>query len=322
MKLGIIGTGRVAELHAAAIDQIDGATIAGAWNRTSGKASDFCKRFGGVSYSEVDKLLAEPSIEAVLVAAATPTHSEMATRALEAGKHVLLEKPICETSDDIRALIRTAESTGRVCMPSHNYIYAEDVRRLHHHIKSGHLGRIVSFWALFNNWHPPTLSAEDFYMLRELMVHHSYTLLYLMGRPSRISATATNTHFQDPPSNDQLMATAVFDDGAIANLWGSFVVEDRARDPWSMHFKAMGTNGTGVATWDRIKYGPEPEPLWDDAAYRDSFLHVERYFIEQCLGKGAAPLSTLADALDAAILFEAMRTSAEEGRSIEIVYDN
>ena len=322
MKIGIIGTGRVAELHAAAIQQIRPDLIEGAWNRTADKAVDFCARFGGSHYAELEDLLAAPAVDAVLVAASTPMHFEMARQAMEAGKHVLLEKPICESSDQIRALIEVAQRTGRICMPSHNYIYAEDVRRLHYHIKSGHLGKIVSFWALFNNYHPATLSAPKFYMLRELMVHHSYALLYLLGRPSHISATATNLHFEDPPSLDQIMATATFDDGAIANLWGSFVVEDRSRDPWSLHFKALGTEGTGVATWDRIKYGPEPEPLWDDAAYRDSFLHAERYFIERCLDSGEAPLSTLGDALDAAVMFEGMQQSVEEGRRVALSYDN
>lgn len=321
MKLGILGTGRVAELHAEAIAQIGEANVAAAWNRTPDKAASFCSRFGGVVFPDLQDLLAEPSIDAVVVSAGTSTHFELAKQALEAGKHVLLEKPVCENSDDVRKLIEVAENAGRMCMPSHNYIYSEDVQRLHHHIKSGHLGKIVSFWALFSNYHPPTISAPNFYMMRELMVHHTYTMLYLLGRPAQISATATNTHFQDPPSHDQLMATASFDDGAIANLWGSFVSDDRSREPWSLYFKALGTEGTGVAAWDRIKYGPEPDPLWDDAAYRDSFLHVERYFIQQCLGHGAAPLSTLADARDAAIIFEAMRQSVESGRRVTIAYD-
>lgn len=321
MKLGILGTGRVAELHAEAIAQIAEVTLAAAWNRTPDKAASFCSRFDCVDFPELGDLLAEPAIDAVVVTASTPTHFDLAKQALEAGKHVLLEKPTCETSGDVRKLIEVADKTGCVCMPSHNYIYSEDVRRLHHHITSGHLGKVVSFWALFTNHHPATISAPNYYMMRELMVHHTYTMLYLLGRPASISATASNMHFEDPPSLDQLMATASFDDGAIANLWGSFVSDDRSREPWSLYFKVLGTEGTGVAAWDRIKYGSEPDPLWDDAAYRDSFLHVERFFVEQCLGKEAKPLSTLSDALDVALLFEAMRQSVESGQRVTVAYD-
>ncbi|MCP4305475.1 MAG: Gfo/Idh/MocA family oxidoreductase, partial [bacterium] len=220
MKIAIIGTGRVAELHAAAINQVGGDLLAGGWNRTADKARAFCTRFGGTSYAELDDLLADPVIDAVVVTTATPTHFAMARRALEAGKHVLLEKPLCETSGDIRALKAIATSANRICMPSHNYIYAEDVRRLKYHTQAGHLGKVVSFWALFNRTHPSPIGMPGFYMMRELLVHHSYTMLHFLGRPSHLSATGTNVHFDQPGALDQVMITATWDNGAIANLWG------------------------------------------------------------------------------------------------------
>ncbi len=320
MKVAIIGTGRVAEFHAEAMNQIEPGLLAGGWNRTGSKSEAFCARFGGVSYPDLAGLLDDQTIDAVVVTTATPTHFELAKQALEAGKHVLLEKPPCETSDQVRQLKAVADRTGRICMPSHNYIYAEDVRRLHHHVTSGHLGDVVSFWALFNNYHPPSYAPPDFYMMRELLVHHAYAMLYMLGRPAHVSATGTNIHFDDPTAIDQVMVSATFDSGVIANLWGSFVVEDRAREPWSLLFKVMGTKGTGMAAWDNVKYGPEPEPLWDDAAYMDSFLHVERYFVEQCLQRGAAPLSTLADGVDVLTIVEAVHQSLTENRRVPVTY--
>lgn len=322
MKVAIIGTGRVAAFHADAMNQIGPGLFAGGWNRTADKAEAFCSRFGGVSYPDLGDLLGDQAIDAVVVTTATPTHFDLAKRALEAGKHVLLEKPLCETSDQVRQLAEVAARTGRICMPSHNYIYAEDVRRLHYHVKSGHLGDVVSFWALFNNYHLPSYAPPGFYMMRELLVHHSYAMLYMLGRPSYVSATGTNIHFDDPSAHDQVMVCATYGNGTIANLWGSFVVEDRTRDPWSLMFKVMGTEGTGVAAWDNVKYGPQPEPLWDDAAYMDSFLHVERYFIEQCVQGGVTPLSTLSDAVDALTIVEAARQSLTENRRVAIAYSS
>jgi len=114
--------------------------------------------------------------------------------------------------------------------------------------------------------------------------------------------------------------TATYANGEIANLWGSFAAEDMAREPWSYVVKVMGSKGTGIATWDKIKYGDQPEPLWDDGGYWDSFLHVERYFVEECVGKGKQPLSTLEDARDAALIFEAAMRSMAENRQIDLEF--
>lgn len=322
MKLGIIGTGRVAQIHAEALRQISQDMIGGAWNRTFQGANDYCEKFGGKAFQSLDDLLGSADIDAVVILSNTPTHFEFARAALKAGKHVLLEKPVCETADQIRELIAIARDSGKVCMPSHNYLYAEDLRRLHHHTQAGHLGDVLNFWVMFSNFHPSHYGMTGTYMMRELFVHHIYVTLCLMGRPRTVSAAGTNRHFDDPTAIDQMMITATYEDGRIANLWGSFAAEDLAREPWSYLVKVMGSKGTGVATWDKIKYREQTEPLWDDGGYWDSFLHVDRYFVEECLGKGAAPLSTLEDALDAATVFEAAVRSLSEKCQVDVVYED
>ena len=318
--IGFLGTGRVAEKHATALAQVRGAKLAGAWNRTAGKAADFCGRHGCRQYETVEALLADTAIDAVVVLTNTASHLSLAKRAMEAGKHVLLEKPLCETADEIAELIRISKTTGRICMPSHNYIYDEQMRRIHAHLKAGHLGTPVSFWAMFNNRHDADCGTPDLVM-RELMVHHAYAMLYYLGRPEAVVATATNVHFTDKAAHDQIMISATFANGAIANLWGSFSVDDRSREPWSVSFRLFGTEGTATASWDQIKFGPEPEPLWDDAGYLDSFLHVYRFFVEDCVGLGAPPLSRLEDAYDAAIILRTARQSLSEGRRMDVRYD-
>lgn len=321
MKLGIgyLGTGRVAERHAVALGQVRGATLVGAWNRTPDKAAEFCARHSCKQYGSVDELLADEKIQAVSVLTGTSSHHSLAKRAMEAGKHVLLEKPLCETADEIADLIRTSKATGRMCVPSHNYIYAEQMQRMHAHLKSGNLGVPVSFWAMFNNRHDAGMGTPDLVM-RELMIHHTYAMLYYLGRPVSVVTTATNVHFTDKAAHDQIMISATFTNGAIANLWGSFSVDDRTRDPWSVSFRILGTEGSASSSWDQIKFGPEPEPLWDDAGYRDSFLHVYRYFVEDCIQLGLPPLSTLEDAYDSAVILAAAKQSLLEGRRVEISY--
>lgn len=317
MKVAIIGLGKVAELHAEALRQRDQHTFTGGWSRSAANTEDFCRRFDGVAYATVEDLLGDQTVDAVLVATGSDSHFEYAKRSLMAGKHVLLEKPLSPVAAEIRELAKISVAHNRVCMPSHNYVYAETMRRLHAHINAGRLGKIVSFWALFNKRHDAMMGEPDLTM-RELMVHHAYCMLYFLGRPSHVYATGTNVHFADETADDQLMITAEYPDGKIANLWGSFSADDRSREPWSCYFKIIGMKGSGVVPWDVTKFDGEPIPFWDDATYRDSFLQVQNYFFDNCLARLRPPLSTLEDAYDAAVILDAARRSLLEKRRIEI----
>ncbi|TBY43904.1 Gfo/Idh/MocA family oxidoreductase [Rhizobium leguminosarum bv. viciae] len=319
MKVAIIGLGKVAELHVQALRQIAPEVFAGGWSRSADKAQAFCNRFGGKAYASPEALFEDETVDAVLVATSTASHFEYAKRSLIAGKHVLLEKPLCEKASEIHELAEIAKATNRICMPSHNYVYAESMRRLKAHISNGKLGDVVSFWAIYNKRHDASIGEPDLTM-RELMVHHAYCMLFFAGRPSHIYATGTNVHFNDPEADDQLMITAEYPNGRIANLWGSFSADDRSREPWSCYFKVLGTEGSGVIPWDVTKFGEASIPFWDDATYWDSFLQVQQYFIQECVSKAAQPLSTLDDAYDAAVILDSARKSLIEKRRVEIDY--
>ena len=320
VNFGMIGTGRVALLHAEGLARIPGARLAAAWNRTPETCDVFARAHGCKAYARLEDLLADPSIDAVIVATISGTHYAYAKQALLAGKHVMVEKPIAVSVAEIRDLGRTARETGRICFPSHNYIYAERMRSLKHHFERGAFGKLLSYWCLFSNQHLPSFG-DPTVVMRELMIHHVYSMLHYTGRPRGVVASAGNVHFSDPSSPDQIMITADFANGALANLWGSFAInDDRVREPWSVVFKLMGSSGAAAITWDEIKCGPEPEPLWDDMAYRDSFLHAQRYFVEDCLGRGAPPLSTLVDAEDALNILNAAQDSIRQERRVEIAY--
>jgi predicted dehydrogenase len=319
MKLAIMGLGKVAELHVTALRKRDPNLFAGGWTRSPEKAAAFCRKFGGKAYASVEDLLGDKSVTAVLVATSTDSHFDYAKRALMAGKHVLLEKPLCERPEQIRALADLARAQNLVCMPSHNYIYAQTMRQLKLHVEDNKLGEITSFWAIYNKRHDASIGAHDLTM-RELMIHHVYCMIFFLGRPSHIYATGSRIHFTDPAADDQLMLVADFPSGAIANLWGSFASDDRSREPWSCYFKVLGMKGSGVIPWDVTKFDGEDIPFWDDGTYWDSFRNVQDYFFDASLGSGAAPLSTLDDAFDAAVILDACRLSLKEKRRVEIDY--
>jgi hypothetical protein len=73
----------------------------------------------------------------------------------------------------------------------------------------------------------------------------------------------------------------------------------------------FGSRGVGAANWDDVKNDDISQPGWDDSAYWDSFLYTQRYFVEECIGKGLPPLSTIDDALAARVIIDAAIESLE-----------
>ena len=316
--IGLIGTGGVATLHANAINAVAGLEVAGAFSRNPENVRRFVEVQGGRAYDSQDALLADDSVEVVAVCSPAPEHVAQALAALRAGKHVLVEKPISTTLDEIDLLQREAERAGRLCMPCHNYVYDPALVRGREFAREGKFGRIASLWMVYNQSHDASAMAPGL-MSRELCIHHAYVVLFFLGRPSTVVALSSNARSPESRADDQLLMAFKTDAGAMATVWGSFAVDDRTRDPWTMIYKLLGTEGGFSFSWGDVDFRDAPQTGWDRAGYHESFRHVYAHLARRCLAAGEPPLSTLDDARDALCMIEAAEKAIESGAS-EIVY--
>ncbi|MBI2720251.1 MAG: Gfo/Idh/MocA family oxidoreductase [Rhizobiales bacterium] len=303
LGIGFIGTGGVAERHAEALRDVRDTKLVGVYSPTAANRRKFAENHGVKAYDSAEALVADPAVGAVFVLSTPQSHVDYALMALAAGKHVLVEKPVGRDTGEIARLRDVAGAGKLVCMPSHNYIYAPEVRRLHHHLGRGKLGRLQSFWMLCNQRQTQAMGLPGI-VLSDMMVHLVYASLLFCGRPERLSAVSSNVYF-DSGADDQVGITLAYKSGVIATLWASWATEDMCREPWTATVKVMAAEGSGVASWDNVKNNEEPQPGWDDSVYWDSFLYAQRFFVEDCVGRGAAPLSTLDDALAAQAIIDA-----------------
>lgn len=317
--IGLIGTGGVAHMHAQGFDSQLNVHLVGAYSRNAEKRESFAQTYGLTGYDSIEAMLANEQIEAVAILSPTPTHVEYATAALQAGKHVLLEKPVAASSAELETLLAAAEAADVVCMPNHNYIYSPEVQRARDYIERGALGKLSSLWMIYNQKHWPEMGAPGV-TLWELCIHHAYTLLHLAGRPLRVTATGSNVFFDDPKADDQISIQAEYESGLIAHLWGCFSVDDRTSNPWNVMFKVLGTEGGFSHSWNDLQFGDAAQPGWDLAGYRDSFRYSQQRFIECCLDPAVKPLSTLADTRDAYKVLDAVALAITERRWIEVEY--
>ena len=147
------------------------------------------------SYQEV---LTHPRVEAVVLATPVSTHYPFASQALQFGKHVLVEKPLAQTSQQVQDLIRLADRMGKTLMVDHTFLYTGAVRRMKSLIDAGEIGELLYFDSVRISL---GLVQSDINVLWDLAPHDLSIMDYLCKRePISISATGVR-HLETPYQN-------------------------------------------------------------------------------------------------------------------------
>lgn len=191
----------------------------------SERAEDFRRRHPGVWVEDdLDAALGDPRIEAVAIATPPHTHYSLVRRALEAGKHVLVEKPLARTADEAAALIGLAEELGLVMMPGHTFVYSPSVNMVRELIRTDELGEIYFVTSSRMNL---GLYQQDGVVL-DLAPHDLSILLHCLGRPLvEVSATGRSV-FQDGV-HETAFLTLRFEGGTQANVQLSWLAPRKMR---------------------------------------------------------------------------------------------
>ncbi len=143
-------------------------------------------------------LLGSDSVDAVIIATPVHTHFDLAMSALKAGKHVFVEKPITETSEQARTLIAEAKKRSLVLMVDHTFIYTGAVRKLREIVASGELGSLYYYDSKRVNL---GLFQPDVSVLWDLAVHDLAIMAYVFPQqPIALSATGIG-HVPGKPAN-------------------------------------------------------------------------------------------------------------------------
>jgi predicted dehydrogenase len=143
-------------------------------------------------------LLSDPAVEAIAIATPVSTHYELARQALEAGKHVLVEKPMAASCDEAERLIELAERRGLVLMVDHTFVYTGSVQKIKELVDAGELGRLYYWDSTRVNL---GLFQHDVSVLVDLAVHDLSIMDHVLAaRPAAVSATGI-AHVHGRPAN-------------------------------------------------------------------------------------------------------------------------
>ena len=164
--------------------------------------------------SDWKELISDPDVDAVAIATPVRSHYELGLAALRAGKHVLIEKPITETSAQAAKLVREASARGLVLLVDHTFCFTPAIRKLRELIKSGTLGNIYYY---ISNRMNLGIFQNDVDVIWDLAVHDIAILHHCLGsRPVAVSASGAS-HVQGRPAN-MAHVTLFFEGGLIADL--------------------------------------------------------------------------------------------------------
>jgi predicted dehydrogenase len=161
INVGIIGCGSITRYrHAPEYAANEHAAIAGFFDLKKERATEMAAQFGGEVYNTVEAMLADESIAAVSVCVANRYHAQITIAALQAGKHVLCEKPMAASVADAQRMNAVAKETGKYLMIGHNQRLAEAHVKAKKILNSGEMGRILSFRTFFSHSGPEMWSAD------------------------------------------------------------------------------------------------------------------------------------------------------------------
>jgi predicted dehydrogenase len=177
------------------------------------------------TFASDDDLIADPRVDAVVIATPVTTHHPIAMAAIAAGKHVLVEKPMTDRPETSRELVAAAARAGVVLMVDHTFVYTSAVRRIAELVRSGELGKLYYYDSVRVNL---GLFQSDVSVIWDLAVHDLSIMDHLLGRaPRTVSATGA-AHVPDQPVNIAYL-TCLFDDDLIAHFHVNWLAPVKVR---------------------------------------------------------------------------------------------
>lgn len=321
--VAFIGGGEISVLHAKAILSLPSAKLVGIWNRPNSSRMEELKQrvkgYGCKLYEKEEDLVNDPAVDAVFVMTNLETHVSYSKMALEAGKHVLVEKPVAATVADVMELDEFAKKRGLWCVPGHNMIHEASLARARQLITNGEIGKVVSCYVMYNIHHSEERASTLPGVVRHILTHNLYSMFYLVGQPKRVAAMKAMRHYEKIDQEDLTMVILELENGGLAHLCASFAADDLSPCPWTFTIKVIGTAGTTHYTyqdWVEVKKGLSHSHTY--TAYQETITNENRYFIEEILMKGAEPLSSMQDAVLAQKVTEACEKSIRDGVIVDI----
>ena len=343
---GIVGLGLIAEFHARAIEALAdaGARLVACCSRSEEKARSFSERHGCRGYTSLSEFLAHPGLEAVSVCTPSGAHLEPAVAAAQAGRHLIVEKPLEITTERCDRIIAAARRSGVVLAGVFQSRFHDAAQALRRAVAEGRFGRLVLGSAYVKwyrtqeyydegGWHG-TRALDGGGALINQGIHAVDLLQWFMGPVESVQAFTATLGHERIEVEDVAVAALRFAGGALGVIEGSTA----AFPGFLKRIELSGTGGSvileeeSLKAWEFSDSRPEDEEIRnrfgagsasgggaaDPAAI--GFEAHQRQFQDflRAVDTGCPPLIDGAEARKAVEIIEAIYTGARKGRPVRL----
>lgn len=227
-NIAILGCGKVAHLHASAIQNLPNARLAGVWSRTQQTANGFACQYKVPAYTDVAELIKKEKINLAVVCTPHPFHLEPAQQAALQGANILVEKPLASTLEDADKIISTCKKAGvKLGVVSQRRWY-EPVLRVKKAIEAGKIGKPVLGTVNMLGWRDKSYYDADKWrgnwktegggVLVNQAPHQLDILLWFMGEVEEVYGIWKNLNHPYIEVEDTALAVIKFRNGGIGNV--------------------------------------------------------------------------------------------------------
>lgn len=337
LAIALIGCGAIAAKHVASIAACPEARLAAVCDVSAERMETMSAlwRTAGAGRSEAfpvadyRRLLADPAIEAVVVATSSGWHARIAIEALTANKHVVMEKPIALSLCEADEMIRIAEERGLIVQVCHQLRYRPLMKKLKELVDDGALGRVLMASAKLRVHRSPSYYQSSSWrgtwehdggMLLNQGIHFIDLLLWYLGQPTRVYGEISSRH-SDKETEDIAFGILSFPGGAKALIEANSVTLPDNLEQSLFILGEKGTVSIGGKRLDRLeRWHVEDAPHAAEEALQllerqDEHLEMYRAFVGACRGTEGTELIPLSDGRRALESVFAIYSSAAEAQA-------
>ena len=188
IKIGVIGTGSIGKNHVRVCSDINNIQLSGVVDTDKKTAKTVAEKFNTKMYGDYNELL--PNVDAVIIATPTATHYDITMDALAAGKHVLVEKPICDSVQKAEELVKKAKKEDLILAVGHIERHNPAVRFAKESINTKKLGELISLTSKRVSNFPGRI--RDIGVIFDFGIHDIDVMRYLAGEVTSVYARAGN----------------------------------------------------------------------------------------------------------------------------------
>ena len=227
-NIAILGCGKVAHLHAKAIQNLHNARLAGVWSRSTSTAKTFAEQYQVPFYAEIDNLVINEKVDLVIICTPHPFHLEPVLEAASAGANILVEKPLASTLEDADKIIEACKNAGVKLGVISQRRWYEPVVRVKEAIEVGKIGKPVFGTINMLGWRDKkyydsdewrgTWEMEGGGVLVNQAPHQLDLFLWFMGEIDEVYGLWRNLNHPYIEVEDTAVAIVKFKSGAIGNI--------------------------------------------------------------------------------------------------------